>query len=115
MSARSPKLRVLHLATREISDQSSFYKSRSGAELAERWRAAVNHAIRTLRTLPERGGLVSPGSSTLGDIRRLPIEGFPKHLIFYRIDAATGTIFILRVIHGARDLNSLLESGPREE
>jgi plasmid stabilization system protein ParE len=114
MSGPRLKLKVLDLASKEISDQVAFYKKRSGPELSGRWRGAVNQAISTLRTLPERGALVDPGSTDLRNIRRLPIEGFPKHLIFYRFDAPTRFVIVLRVIHGARDLNSLLESGPRE-
>ena len=34
------------------------------------------------------------------------VTGFPKHLIFYRIEVKKTTI--LRVVHGARDLESLL-------
>ena len=42
-----------------------------------------------------------------GDVGR--IKGFEKHLIFYR-PAADG-IEVIRVIHGARDIDSVLESG----
>ncbi|HWW15869.1 MAG TPA: hypothetical protein VN310_14505 [Candidatus Dormibacteraeota bacterium] len=38
-------------------------------------------------------------------MRRMPIAGFPRHLIFYR--AEEKEIRILRVVHGARDLESL--------
>jgi len=114
MSPGRLKLKVLHIAAAEIKEQANFYRERSGAPLAARWRAAVNEAMRSLRSLPERGGLASPGSSALRDMRRLPIEGFPKHLIFYRFDSATNTVIILRIIHGARDLPPLLESGPTE-
>jgi plasmid stabilization system protein ParE len=33
-------------------------------------------------------------------------SGIPKHLLFYRFDS--GEIFVLRVVHGARDLQRLL-------
>lgn len=35
------------------------------------------------------------------------IEGFPKHLAFYRI--ADDHVEIVRVLHGARNLDALLE------
>ncbi|MBZ5573491.1 MAG: hypothetical protein LAO09_16610 [Acidobacteriia bacterium] len=38
-------------------------------------------------------------------MRRTPISNFPKHLLFYRFQAEE--IFILRVVHGARDLERL--------
>lgn len=36
----------------------------------------------------------------------MTITGFPKHLIFYRF--ADGEIFVMRVLHGARDIEYLL-------
>jgi toxin ParE1/3/4 len=36
----------------------------------------------------------------------MSIAGFPRHLIFYR--AEKKEIRILRIIHGARDIESLL-------
>ncbi len=35
----------------------------------------------------------------------MPISRFPKHLVFYRVE--NREILILRVVHGARDLESL--------
>jgi plasmid stabilization system protein ParE len=35
----------------------------------------------------------------------MSISGFPKHLLFYRFDAKE--VFVLRVVHGARDLERL--------
>jgi toxin ParE1/3/4 len=40
------------------------------------------------------------------------IEGFEKHLIFYR--AAADGIEIIRFLHGARDIDSVLESEQTE-
>jgi toxin ParE1/3/4 len=36
------------------------------------------------------------------------IDGFPNHLIFYR--PIEGGIEIVRVLHGARDIDAVLES-----
>jgi plasmid stabilization system protein ParE len=36
---------------------------------------------------------------------RVPVTGFPKHLIFYKVEGRE--VFVLRVIHGARDLENL--------
>jgi len=35
----------------------------------------------------------------------MPVPGFAKHLIFYTIE--NDKLLILRVVHGARDLESL--------
>jgi toxin ParE1/3/4 len=42
----------------------------------------------------------------LGKVRRVLVTGFPKHLVFYR--SHENELLILRVIHGARDLENLL-------
>jgi toxin ParE1/3/4 len=39
-------------------------------------------------------------------MRRTAISGFSKHLLFYKFDGTE--LFVLRVIHGARDLESFL-------
>jgi plasmid stabilization system protein ParE len=38
-------------------------------------------------------------------LRKTLIAGFPKHLLFYRFDEQE--VFVVRVIHGARDLERL--------
>lgn len=43
----------------------------------------------------------------LANIRQQPIKGFKNYLIFYR--CAASEIEILRVIHGARDIPTMLE------
>ena len=37
--------------------------------------------------------------------RRLPITGFPMHLVFYQF--REDEVRVLRVVHGARDLEAL--------
>lgn len=44
-------------------------------------------------------------SKDLSDVRRIAVAGFTRHLIFYRFQEQQ--LLILRVIHGARDLESL--------
>ncbi|PYY04396.1 MAG: hypothetical protein DMG69_30355 [Acidobacteria bacterium] len=61
---------------------------------------------------PKRPGAGSPcefGAEELGGTHRISVAGFPKYLIFYQ--AREGEILILRVVHGARDLESLFSEG----
>jgi plasmid stabilization system protein ParE len=51
---------------------------------------------------PAAGTRCSFQSIDLRDVRRTTIAEFPKHLLFYRLREAD--VFILRVVHGARDL-----------
>jgi len=42
----------------------------------------------------------------LNDLRKRSVKGFDSYLVFYRIDA--DMVEIIRVLHGARDIPSLL-------
>ena len=72
------------------------------------WRGAGNKQLTPLSQALKRpavGQLCIFRSPVLRDIRRTAISGFPKHLLFYRFD--DDEVFILRVVHGARDLEPL--------
>ena|SRR5438876_940207 len=75
--------------------------------LAERWEKAVTSAALRIAKNPNGGTPCKFESSELRDLRRTTITGFPKHLIFYRFHEEE--IFILRVVHGARDLERELD------
>ncbi|HTV08206.1 MAG TPA: type II toxin-antitoxin system RelE/ParE family toxin [Candidatus Aquilonibacter sp.] len=106
MSSRQVKLIVLPRAAQEITEQAAYYRERANVALAERWRAAVRNSIRSLRRFPESGNPFH--TQTPSHIKRLSVEGFANYLIFYEFDAASNTIYIISVLHGARDLESLL-------
>ena len=104
----SLRLQIFPAASRAVAEQSAYYKEKSGPALAQRWRSAVNGAIRSLRSLPDRGSPAKFTLPALSNVRTLHIEGFPKHLIFYGFDSETGIVSIISVVHGARDLEAVL-------
>jgi plasmid stabilization system protein ParE len=108
MSRPPASIKVLPRAIHEIAEQAAYYRKEATPEIAERWRTAVNDAIRSLRIFPVRGPLVNPANVASRSIRKLHISGFPAHLIFYRYEAETNIVFIVRVLHGARDVDPLL-------
>ncbi len=55
--------------------------------------------------MPERNAIRSFKKSELRDVRRLQIDGFPNHTLFYRVDGQT--VHILYMLHGARDIEAL--------
>jgi hypothetical protein len=65
-------------------------------------RKAVTSALVRIVSNPAAGTRCSFQSIDLRDVRRTTIAEFPKHLLFYRLREAH--VFILRVVHGARDL-----------
>jgi plasmid stabilization system protein ParE len=93
-------------AVADIVEQAEWYSTQSGTALAGRWEKAVTSAILRVVSRPSTGALCTFRSSELRNVRRTVIRGFPKHLLFYRFDS--GEVFVLRVVHGARDLVRLL-------
>ena len=73
----------------------------------ERFLSAAEDAFTLLAAMPGLGAPRSTDSRRLRGLRSWPIAGFRKYLIFYT--QARGGIRIIRVLHGARDLNSALE------
>jgi toxin ParE1/3/4 len=101
-------LRQVHLseaASADIVDQADWYEEKSDWKLAQRWNDAVTLAVVRIMRNPRSGTPCRFGAAELRNIRRVSISGFPKHLVFYR--AGDYEVLILRVLHGARDVESL--------
>jgi toxin ParE1/3/4 len=93
-------------AVSDIVEQTEWYSAQSGTALAGRWERAVTSAILRVASRLTTGAPCTFQSSELRNVRRTAIRGFPKHLLFYKVDS--GEVFVLRVVHGARDLERLL-------
>ncbi len=98
------QLRIAKSASRSTKKQAEYYRTESGVLLADRWRRAVSETVRSLRKLPERGALWRVVGRSPHGLRWIPVDGFPKHLVFYRLDETARTVIIVDIIHGARDL-----------
>jgi toxin ParE1/3/4 len=99
------RIRFSEAAITDIIEQSDWYRQRSGNALSARWDREIDSVIQRILRNPETGAHCSFPSVELVGLRRTSVEGFPKHLIFYRI--GDNEIFVLRVLHGARDLEGL--------
>lgn len=99
------QITVSDAAVADILEQADWYESRADRELAERWENAVTAALLRILKTPSSGPLCRFKSEELDDVRRAFVKGFPKHLVFYRF--RDKELFVLRVVHGARDLESL--------
>ena len=87
----------------------AFYIARDNPEAAERYLDAVEEAFRALGQTPGLGGPYR--NPRLKGLRRLILQGFSNHLIFY-LDLPEH-IDILRVLHAARDLQTILDEEGR--
>jgi toxin ParE1/3/4 len=99
------RLTLSEAAAADIVEQADWYAQQSGPALGKRWEKAVTSAVLRIADRPRAGAVSSFHHAELANVRRVPIVGFPKHLVFYQILPAE--ILVLRVIHGARDLESL--------
>jgi toxin ParE1/3/4 len=100
---------IVHLSDLALSDileQFEWYKLSSGQLLAKRWDAAVTSALLRIERNPKSGAPCHFDAPELQGLRRMAITRFPRHLIFYQLKG--DEIIVLRVIHGARDLEPLL-------
>ncbi len=97
---------ISDVAINDILEQADWYQQRSGHRLAKRWESAVTSALIRILENPSAGPTCRFKADEIQGVRRMTISKFPKHLIFYR--AQSDEILILRVVHGARDLENLL-------
>jgi toxin ParE1/3/4 len=103
---KRPELVLSDVAVADILEQADWYIAQSGEALVRRWEKAVAAAMLRLVGRPSAGAPCGFRSPELRGVRRTTISGFPRHLLFYRFNE--GKILILRVVHGARDLERLL-------
>jgi toxin ParE1/3/4 len=86
----------------EIAD----YLAQRDLALAHRFVDCLDVTIRTLCDDASPGMPYIFEDPRLAGLRWAKVKGFPNHLIFFRTEAAS--LIVLRVLHGARDLEILL-------
>lgn len=102
----TPVYTVLPAADQDLDEQAAYLAEEASLELALRFYDAAAETFAFLARSPGVGELRESRDPALAGIRVWRISGFDKHLVFYRpID---GGIEVVRVIHGRRDLDSIL-------
>jgi toxin ParE1/3/4 len=91
----------------DLLEQFVYFAEEADIELAERYYAAVAQTCAMLVSQPLAGAVYDSGIAGLADLRRFPVRGFDQYLIFYV--PRVGGIDVIRVLHGARDIESVLE------
>jgi toxin ParE1/3/4 len=82
------------------------YIGTDSLDAAERFLRAVNDDVKKLADMPGMGAPREFRSRKLRGIRSWPVTGFLNWLVFYRI--VESDLQLLRVIHGARDIERTL-------
>jgi plasmid stabilization system protein ParE len=93
----------------DILSQYRYYLiEKDAARAADRFLEAVQSAIELLCRMPGAGAPKVLENPRLAGLRSWPVRGFPAMRIYY-LHAADDELRIVRVLHGKRDVNPLLE------
>ena len=95
----------------DLLEQFVYFGEAESVELAERFFTAVNETCALLAKQPRIGVPYDSGISELLGLRRIPVKGFENYLIFYL--PHSGGIEVIRVMHGARDIEDLFKGEQR--
>jgi toxin ParE1/3/4 len=99
------KIVLTEAAINDILEQAAWYEEQSGLKLARRWEQAVTSVLLRIAATPAAGAPCDFKAPDLTGVRRVRVPRFPKHLVFYRLQKQE--MAVLRIVHGARDLESL--------
>ena len=101
-------LRVLPKADADVDEAADHYADHGGLDLGLRFLNAVQEAYDFIAENPQAGPGGHYQDSHLQKLRRWPVPGFENYLVFYHL--VGDCVEIVRVLHGARDIEVLLES-----
>jgi toxin ParE1/3/4 len=91
------------------------YIAEDNVDAALRFIDAVEETVAALADGPMLGTAVTFAHPELAGLRRRVVNRFKRYLIFYRSEAATQTVELVRILPGERDLPNVLveeSSGP---
>jgi toxin ParE1/3/4 len=108
MARKTPRVVRHPRAILDVLELADFIARKKSLETADRFVAAAQKTVELLSRMPGLGTRWESNHSRLADLRFFPVAGFPKHLVFYR--PLEDGLNLVRVLHGARDIASLLES-----
>jgi len=93
-------------ANRDLVTIFRHYAREAGVQVADRFFAEAEATFARLASMPGVGSRYEPDEPLYADLRYFPVSRFRKYLVFYR--PIPGGIEVLHVLHGARDIASIL-------
>ncbi len=109
MSRRLSRRRA---ALDDLADQAAWYIAHASQEVADRFLAAVERELGVILAVPDMGSSRAYANPALAGLRMAPVRGFETHLVFY-LPTEEG-IELVRVLHGARDIDAIMKAEPSE-
>ena len=92
-------------AQRDLDRIAAYLQEQASPRVAVRFLDASNRDFARLARMPGLGSICESDHPTLSGLRLWPIRRFKNHLILYR--PLPNGIEVLRVFHGAQDIESL--------
>jgi toxin ParE1/3/4 len=107
------KIRYRQSASDDVVRQFRYYLiDQNLPEVADRFLDAIWHTIESLRQHPLVGSRYPMSTLAIQNLRSWPVAGFEVIRIYYLLDSKT--IHVIRVLHGKRDVKSILEREPSD-
>jgi toxin ParE1/3/4 len=102
------KIVVTPHAKRDL-DEITYQIAKDRPLSAIRFIDAAQATVKLLSLNPEIGSMTQFSSSRLAGVRRWRVKGFQNYLIFYQYQVVNKSLTILRVLHGARDIEAIFQ------
>lgn len=99
--------RIRPAAERDIDEQAEYLAVQAGLAMGLHYRNAIHQSLLVLAQHPELGSRFRASNPRLQDLRCWRVRGFAEHVLFYYV--VEGSIEVVRVLHGKRDLDAILE------
>jgi toxin ParE1/3/4 len=104
---------ILPAARDDILRQFRYYLvDQDNAQVANRFLTAVRKAVNLITRTPQGGAPKHLSRDVLRGLRSWPVKGFEDVRVYYL--AAKGQVRVVRVLHGKRDINSILNKETNE-
>jgi toxin ParE1/3/4 len=103
----TPAYQVLPAADADLDHQAEYLAREASLETALRFYNAARTTFEKIAQNPGIGQKRDTLNPHLTGLRVSRIEGFENHLVFYR--PGDDGVEIIRVLHGARDIDSILD------
>lgn len=101
-----PLVTLRPAADQDLNNQADYLAREASLEIALRFYDAAHQTFELLAAMPNIGEHRPSTNPRLKGMRVSRIEGFPNHLVFYR--PTERGIEIIRVLHGGRDIEAVL-------
>ncbi|MEA5595568.1 type II toxin-antitoxin system RelE/ParE family toxin [Rivularia sp. UHCC 0363] len=89
------------------------YIAANNMDVSDKFLVAAEDTFKQLALTPKMGRVREFYNPNLANVRQQPIKGFRNYLVFYQTRDAD--IEILRVLHGRRDIDAILDEDLGED